>query len=217
MDNTLSELVFILDMSGSMASLTDDTIGGYNSLLNKQRDQEGKANITTVLFDHEYIMLHTGVDIKHVEDITENEYRPRGMTAMLDAVGMTISIIDQRIANMPEDKRPGNVVVTIITDGHENASREYDWSTVQSMIEKQRTRHDWIFNFIGANIDTEKVGNKMGIDPRFARTYTHNKKGTDSVYESVSNSVAYSRKSAMYDEDIELREKNMAKELDNIE
>ena len=217
MDNTLSELVFILDMSGSMSKLTDDTIGGYNSLLNEQRDQKGKANITTVLFDHRYIILHSGVDIQYVEDITENEYKPRGMTAMLDAVGMTISIIDQKIANMPEDKRPGNVVVTIITDGHENASREYDWSTVQSMIEKQRTHHDWIFNFIGANIDTKKVGNKLGIDPRFAREYTHNKEGTDSVYKSVSNSVAYSRNSAMYDEDIELRQENMAKKLDEIE
>ena len=216
MDNTLSELVFILDMSGSMTRLADDTIGGYNTLLKEQRNQDGKANITTVLFNHNYIMLHTGVDIKYVEDMTATEYRPLGMTAMLDAVGTTISIIDQRIANMPEDKRPGNVVVTIITDGYENASREYDWSTVQSMIEKQRTHHDWIFNFIGANIDTKKVGNKMGIDERFARDYTPDKKGTDSVYRSVSNSVAYSRNSAMYDEDIELREENMAKKLDDI-
>lgn len=193
MDNNLSELVFILDMSGSMLNLTEDTIGGYNSLLKEQRKQDGEAKITTVLFDDRYIMLHDGVDIKNVKDITKKEYCPRGMTAMLDAVGRTISKIDQKITRMPEEKRPGNVIVTIITDGYENASCEYTWKSVQSMIKEHRENHNWIFTFIGANIDTKEVSERMGINKDLARTYTPSKKGTESVYKAVSNSVKYSR------------------------
>lgn len=217
MDKNLSELVFILDMSGSMYKLTNDTIGGYNSLLKEQRAQKGEANITTVLFDDRYIMLHDGVDIKDVEDITEKEYQPYGMTAMLDAVGKTISKIDQKIASLDEEKRPGNVVVTIITDGYENASQEYDWKSVQSMIKDHREKNDWIFTFIGANIDTQEISDRMGIDKKLAKSYTHNARGTDSVYRSVSHSVSYSRD--VMSEDVSCVERNekIAEFLDDIE
>ena len=127
MNKNLTEMVFILDMSGSMSHLTDDTIGGYNSLLNEQKKQEGDANVTTVLFDDRYILLHDRKNIKKVKELTTKDYMPCGRTAMLDAVGKTIVSVGQKLAAMKEEDRPCNVVVTIITDGMENSSVEYTW------------------------------------------------------------------------------------------
>ena len=193
MNNNLTEMVFILDMSGSMSDLASDTIGGYNSLIEEQKKQAGDANITTVLFDDRYIVLHDRVDIKKVNPLTSNEYCPRGMTAMLDAVGRTINSIGEKLAATPESERPGNVVVTIITDGYENASKEYTWKVVQDMIKEQREKYSWVFTFIGANIDTRTVSESLGIDARLAKSYTANKAGTDSVYKTMSKAVAYTR------------------------
>lgn len=193
MNNNLTEMVFILDMSGSMSDLASDTIGGYNSLIEEQKKQDGDANITTVLFDDRYIILHDRVDIKKVNSLTSNEYCPRGMTAMLDAVGRTINSIGEKLAATPEAERPGNVVVTIITDGYENASKEYTWKAVQDMIKEQREKYSWVFTFIGANIDTKTVSESLGIDARLAKSYTANKAGTDSVYKTMSKAVTYTR------------------------
>lgn len=193
MDKNLSELVFILDMSGSMGPLRNDTIGGYNTLLEEQRKQEGEANITTIVFNRDYVLLHDRDDIKNVKDLTPQDYCPCGGTAMLDAVGIAIDSLKHRIEAMPEGKKPGNVVVTIVTDGYENCSKEYNWGQIQSMIKEQREQHDWLFTFIGANIDTMKVSQKMGIDPRLAKKYTASKEGTESVYGAVSKSMNYSR------------------------
>ena len=193
MNNNLTEMVFILDMSGSMSDLASDTIGGYNSLIEEQKKQAGDANITTVLFDDRYIVLHDRVDIKKVNSLTSNEYCPRGMTAMLDAVGRTINSIGEKLAATPEAERPGNVVVTIITDGYENASKEYTWKAVQDMIKEQREKYSWVFTFIGANIDTKTVSESLGIDARLAKSYTANKVGTNSVYKTMSKAVSYTR------------------------
>ena len=119
-------------MSGSMGPFTADTIGGYNTLLNEQKEKDGDANVTTILFDDRYIVLHDRVNIKDVKDITNKEYAPLGMTALLDAVGKTIVSAGQKLAAMDEKDRPGTVIVTIITDGYENASKEYTWKQVQS-------------------------------------------------------------------------------------
>lgn len=197
MNNNLTEMVFILDMSGSMVNLTSDTIGGYNSLINEQRKQPGEANITTVLFDHRYNLLHDRVSIKDVPELTTREYMPSGMTAMLDAVGMTITSIGQKLNNTPEEERPGSVVVTIITDGMENSSKEYTWKQVQSMIKEQREKYNWTFTFIGANIDTKKVSEDLGIDARLSKSYTASKMGTDSVYKTMSKVMSYNRDAAM--------------------
>lgn len=193
MNNNLTEMVFILDMSGSMSDLASDTIGGYNSLIEEQKKQAGDANITTVLFDDRYIVLHDRVDIKKVNSLTSDEYCPRGMTAMLDAVGRTINSIGEKLAATPEAERPGNVVVTIITDGYENASKEYTWKAVQDMIKEQREKYSWVFTFIGANIDTKTVSESLGIDARLAKSYTANKVGTNSVYKTMSKAVTYTR------------------------
>lgn len=193
MNKNLTEMVFIIDMSGSMHDLTSDTIGGYNSLIAEQKKQDGDANVTTVLFDDRYILLHDNVNIKKISNLTDKEYYPRGTTAMLDAVGMTIASVGNRLANTSEEERPATVMVTIITDGYENASKEYTWERVQSMIKEQREKYSWIFTFIGANIDTKKVSEDLGIDSRLAKSYTANKVGTDSVYKAMSKTVTYSR------------------------
>ena len=148
MDYNLTELVYILDMSGSMSCLAQDTIGGYNSLLSQQRkmgeeNPQLRANVTTVLFDDRYIVLHDRKDIRDVHDITDKEYVPLGMTAMLDAIGKTLISIGQKLAATPEEERPGLVSVTIITDGHENASKEYTWAVVKKMIKEQREKYSW--------------------------------------------------------------------------
>lgn len=196
MNNNLTEMVFILDMSGSMKPFTEDTIGGYNSLLNEQKKQDGDANVTTVLFDDRYIVLHDRKNLKDVEDLTTKEYVPCGCTAMLDAVGKTLVSVGKKLADMKEEDRPGNVVVTIITDGEENSSKEYSWKQIQDMIKEQREKYNWLFTFIGANIDVKKVSGDLGIDSRMAKKYTASKTGTRSVFKAMCDTMSYSRKAS---------------------
>lgn len=195
MNQNLTELVVILDMSGSMRPLWSDTIGGFNALVEEQKKAEGDAILTTVFFDDRYIVFHDREDIQKVALLTDRDYRPRGMTAMLDAVGRTITSVGERLAQMPEEERPGKVMVTIVTDGYENASKEYTWDTVQAMIKEQREKYSWIFTFIGADIDVKKVSEDLGIDSRLAKTYTKSSAGTASVYHTVAKAMSYRRSS----------------------
>lgn len=220
MNNNLTELVYILDMSGSMEPLAGDTIGGYNSMLNEQKKiqeerPELRANVTTVLFDDQYVLLHDRVDIKNVPDITDKEYCPRGMTAMLDAIGRTLTSVGQKLAAMPEEERPGLVSVTIITDGLENASVEYDWETVRNMIKEQRKKYSWVFSFIGANIDVEKTSYDLGIDRKMSKKYTASKRGARSVYRSISKGAISMQ--CMAGLPIALKEEAMSDALEEIE
>lgn len=213
MNNNLTELIMILDMSGSMFALREDTIGGYNSLIEQQKKEKGEAVVTTVLFDHEYILLHDRKNIKEVSALTNDDYSPRGSTAMLDAIGRTLVSVGHKLAELPEEERPGKVMVTIITDGYENASREYSWETIKKMIEEQRSKYSWVFTFIGADIDNMQVSNSLGIDPRFSKKYTKSMAGTASVYNSVSKSMAKMRNSV----DASCALSEIAEELNNIE
>lgn len=196
MRKDLTELLMILDMSGSMHSLRDDTIGGYNSLIEEQKKEEGSAVVTTVLFNDGYTVVHDRVDINDVKPMTGAEYVPQGTTAMLDAVGKAITSVGQKLAAMPEEERPSKVMVTIITDGYENASREYTWDIIKSMIKEQREKYSWIFTFIGADIDTMSVSNSLGIDSRLSKSYTKSAAGSNSVYMSVSKAMKRVRASA---------------------
>lgn len=189
MRTDLTELLMILDMSGSMYSLRDDTIGGYNSLIEEQKKEEGSAIVTTVLFNDGYSVVHDRVDINDVKPMTSADYVPQGTTAMLDAVGKAITSIGQKLAEMPEEQRPSKVMVTIITDGYENASREYSWDVIKAMIKEQREKYSWIFTFIGADIDTMTVSNNLGIDSRLSKSYTKSVDGSNSVYKSVSKAM----------------------------
>ena len=153
MKKGLTELVFILDRSGSMSGLESDTIGGYNSLLEKQKKEDGECVISTVLFDDKYELLHDRINLKGIVPITEREYFVRGSTALLDAVGRTIDKIGNAQKHTAEEERAEKVMFVITTDGMENSSREYGYDKVRQMIERQKDKYGWEFIFLGANID----------------------------------------------------------------
>lgn len=172
MKKGLTELVFILDKSGSMSGLETDTIGGYNSMLQKQKEVEGECYITTVLFDNNYELLHDRIDIRAVSPITEKEYQVGGTTALLDAIGRTISKIANAQKHTADDYRAEKVLFVIITDGEKNSSREYSAEKIKAQIEQQKTKYGWEFIFLGANIDAVQTASRFGIDPTVPRTTT---------------------------------------------
>jgi len=193
MKKNLTELVFVLDRSGSMAGLEEDTIGGFNAMLKKQKAVKGEALVTTVLFDNEYEVLHNRESIKHVEPMTPAEYYVRGSTALLDAVGRTINRIGYAISHEAEDNRPGKVLFVIITDGMENASCEFGWHTVKRMIEHQKSKYAWEFVYLGANIDAAAEAAKVGIAADRAANYHADAKGTALNYAVMSEQITHYR------------------------
>lgn len=187
--NNVTEMVFILDRSGSMAGLESDTIGGFNSLIEKQKKLDGKAYVSTVLFDNLTEVIHDRVEIQNIKPMTEEEYFVRGCTALIDAIGGAI----HHIANIhkyarPEDV-PSHTVFVIITDGAENASRHYTSDRVKAMIEKEKEQYGWEFMFIGANIDAVETAREYGIDESRAVNYNADTVGTSIVYEAVESAV----------------------------
>lgn len=187
--NNVTEMVFILDRSGSMAGLESDTIGGFNSLIEKQKKLDGKAYVSTVLFDNLTEVVHDRVEIQNIKPMTEEEYFVRGCTALIDAIGGAI----HHIANIykyarPEDV-PSHTVFVIITDGAENASRHYTSDRVKAMIEKEKEQYGWEFMFIGANIDAVETAREYGIDESRAVNYNADTVGTSIVYEAVESAV----------------------------
>lgn len=190
MKSDLTEIVFILDRSGSMNGLETDTIGGYNSFLKTQRNVEGEAKVTTVLFDDEYIKLHDRIDINNVNPMSEKEYFARGTTALLDAMGKTIVDIGQKLRDTPENERPSKVILVTITDGHENASKEFTYKKIKEMISHQQIKYSWEFIFLGANIDAVKEAENLGIKASRAANYIADGDGTGVVYSSLAENVA---------------------------
>ena len=189
MKKGLTELVFILDKSGSMSGLEKDTIGGFNSMLEKQKIVEGEAVISTVFFDTNYKLLHDRIDIKAVSQITESDYQVGGSTALIDAMGRTIDKIGNAQKNTAEDYRAEKVMIVIITDGEENSSREYSSEKVKSMIERQKNKYGWEFIFLGANIDAVETAKHFGIAENRAQSFHSDSAGTKLNYQSVSNMV----------------------------
>ncbi len=194
MNNNLTEMIFIMDRSGSMQSLVSDTIGGYNSMIDKQRNEDGEASVTTVLFDDKYDILFENTDIKKVPELTDKEYYARGMTALLDAIGKTINQVAARHSNSVDSAVPAKTVVVIITDGMENASKEYNLSTIKSMVEKQKNEFGWEFVFMGANIDAISVAGSMGIDASRAANYHADGVGTAINFMAVGKMFTSVRK-----------------------
>lgn len=201
MNQNLTEIIFVLDRSGSMNHLASDTIGGFNTFIDTQKQAEGEAKLTTVLFDDKYEILHNGIDLKTVYPLTSKEYYARGMTALFDAVGKTINEVGARLANMPEEDRPGKVIFAITTDGHENASREFSRTQIKEMVTRQTDTYNWQFVFLGANIDAATEAENIGISSAFAATYSASAVGTISVYETLSKSIGDYRKTACLDSD----------------
>lgn len=185
-----TELVFILDKSGSMAGLESDTIGGFNSMLEKQKKVDGECRITTVLFDNRYELLHDRIDIRAVSPMTEKEYQVGGSTALLDTIGRTIHKLVHVQKNTAKEYRAESVMFVIITDGAENASLEYSTSKVKAMIEEEKTKYGWEFVFLGANMDAVETAGRFGISADRVADYVPDEEGTALNFAMMSDAVA---------------------------
>ena len=193
MKKNLTELVFILDRSGSMAGLESDTIGGFNAMLEKQKKEPGNALVSTVLFDHERKVIHDRQDIQQVEPMTDRDYTVGGCTALLDAVGCAIHHIGNVHKYAREEDRPEKTLFVITTDGMENASRQYSYDQLKKLIRRQKEKCGWEFIFLGANIDAAREASRFGISAEFAADYHADSKGTSAVYEAVNEAVCCAR------------------------
>lgn len=190
MKNNITELVFILDRSGSMSGLESDTIGGFNSMIEKQKKQDGKCFVSTVLFDHETEVLHDRLPLEEIGKMTEQEYYTRGSTALVDALGGAIRHIGNIHKYARKEDVPEHTLFVITTDGMENASRRYSAGQVKKMIEKQKSEYGWEFLFIGANIDAVSTAANYGISEDRAVNYNADSVGTGIVYDAVEKAVS---------------------------
>ena len=189
MKKNLTELVFILDRSGSMAGLEKDTIGGFNAMIDKQRREDGEAYISTILFDNLSEVIHDRVSLRNIPKLTEKEYYVRGCTALLDAVGGAIHHIGNVHKYAREEDRPEKTLFVITTDRMENPSRRYNYHQVQAMIQRQKEKFGWEFLFLGANIDAAREAARFGITADFAADYHADPIGTNVAYEAVCEAV----------------------------
>ena len=211
----MTELVFILDRSGSMSGLEQDTIGGFNSMIEKQRQEPGDAVVSTVLFDNDSEVIHDRVRLDHVPRMTDKEYFVRGCTALLDAVGGAIHHIGNVHKYARPEDRPENTLFVITTDGMENASHHYDYTKVRKMIERQKEKYGWEFLFLGANIDAAAEAKRFGIAEDHAANYNCDSAGTALNFDVIADAVCSVRMGcgiagdwkARIDEDYEKRGK----------
>lgn len=178
-----TDIVIILDKSGSMLTIKDDVIGGFNSFLEEQKKQPGECNLTMALFDSTY-EIRPSCPISDMKPLTDKTYTPGGWTALFDAVGRAVYETGKRLAALDESQRPDKVMVVVITDGHENASVEYKLAAVREMVEHQQTKYSWKFMFLGANIDSFAEAGQIGIS--CAYNFRQTSEGTDSMYRGLS-------------------------------
>ncbi len=190
MKNNITELVFILDRSGSMGGLESDTIGGFNAMVEKQKKEKGECYVSTVLFDNVSEVLHDRVKLTDIRPMTDKEYTVRGCTALVDALGSAIRHIGNIHKYARKEDVPEHTMFVITTDGMENASHNYSSSEVKRMIERQKEKYGWEFIFIGANIDAVETAKHYGIDESRAVNYNADSKGTGLLYESVASAVS---------------------------
>lgn len=192
MKKNLTEIIFLLDRSGSMGGLELDTIGGFNAFIDRQCKMEGETYLTTVLFDDQSDILWNGIDANHAR-LTDEEYYVRGCTALLDAVGKTISEVGRRLSKTSEDQKPENVIFVITTDGMENASREYTYEKVKKMIRHQQKKYNWEFIFMGANIDAAEEADSIGIPKEQAFSFEASNEGVEKMYDLACDVVSEKR------------------------
>lgn len=201
MGNNITELVFILDRSGSMSGLESDTIGGFNAMIEKQKKEDGEAYVSTVLFDNVSEVLHDRVKLSKIKKMTDRDYTVRGCTALIDAIGGAI----HHIGNIHKYARPEDVpehtMFIITTDGMENASHRYSSDQVKKMIERQKEQYGWEFLFIGANIDAVETAARFGIDENRAVNYHADSTGTQVLYETLSAPICAMRQNGSIDDD----------------
>lgn len=193
MKKNLTEMVFILDRSGSMAGLEEDTIGGFNAMIEKQKKEEGEALVSTVLFSAESTVIYDRVNIRKIEPMTEKQYNVYGSTALIDAIGQAIHHIGNVHKYAREEDRPEHTIFIITTDGMENASHRYSSKEVKDMVERQKQRYGWEFLFLGANIDAVETAGRFGIGADRAVRFRNDPKGIKLNYETVSRTVGMMR------------------------
>ena len=193
MKKNLTEIVFILDRSGSMSGLEDDTIGGFNALIEKQKQEAGEAYVSTILFDNFSEVIHDRVRLDRVPRMTRKEYYVRGCTALLDAVGGAIHHIGNVHKYAREEDRPEKTLFVITTDGMENASRSYTYDRLKAMIQRQEKEFGWEFLFLGANIDAAREAARFGIRADRAANYHADRQGTAVIYETVNEAICHVR------------------------
>lgn len=193
MKENYTAIAVIADESGSMGPLTNDTIGGFNIFLNEQKAVPGEASLTLVTFNSTHKTVHDFIKLADVPELTTNDYKPSGGTALLDAVGTTINALGARLEAMPEEERPSKVILLIMTDGDENSSREFAKDKIKEMITHQQEKYNWIVTFMGANIDTFGEASSMGIARGNVMSYVANSVGTKSLYNSMSDRVSRAR------------------------
>ncbi len=197
MNNSLTDITVVLDRSGSMASVREDTIGGFNSFLEEQKKVPGSANLSLVQFDDQYEALYEGRRLQDAPCLSAQTFVPRGSTALLDAIGRTIHATGTRLAALPENERPGKVLVVVMTDGEENASREFSSGQIFDMITHQREKYQWEFVFIGANQDAIATGASYGIPQSNALNFAATPAGTRRMNAALSQATAgFRRRSA---------------------
>lgn len=185
MNENLTELVFIVDRSGSMAGMESDTIGGVNAVLEKNRQAKGDAVVSVVLFDHETQVLRDRVPIQEVPKLTDHDYQVRGCTALLDAVGGSVKFVDRIQSYLPAESRPGKTIFVITTDGYENASKRFTYAAVKQLIE-HKTQEGWEFLFLGANIDAAAEAERIGIAADRAESFINDGLGSQAMYDAVA-------------------------------
>ncbi|QOY35451.1 vWA domain-containing protein [Anaerobacillus isosaccharinicus] len=194
MKQSLTEIIFLLDRSGSMGGLEKNTINGFNAFIESQSQVDGETTVTAVLFDDEYEILWNGIDAKKVT-LTNKEYYVRGSTALLDAVGKTILDVGYRLSKTTEDERPGKVIFVITTDGMENSSREFTYEKIKDLIKHQQEKYNWEFIFLGANIDATIEAGNIGIDISNAYNFEASETGVETMYNMVCDAVFEKRMS----------------------
>jgi len=194
MKKGLSEIICIIDSSGSMDLIKNDAIGGFNSFLEEQKKLPGEATLTLIQFNTDYNVIHENKPLSDVNPISDKDYIPMGSTALLDAVGKTVDSTGRRLANTPEENRPEKVIVAILTDGQENASRSYDLSKISDMISHQKEKYSWEFIFLGANQDAFAEAAKIGIDSKDTINFAATNDGIRTAYSNMSDSVRAYRK-----------------------
>jgi len=193
MKKGLTELVFILDKSGSMSGLESDTIGGFNSMLKKQKVVEGECLITTVLFDDEVRLLHDRANIKAVQPLTEKDYWVGGSTALYDAMGTAMHKIANACRHTDEAYRPEHVLFVVITDGYENSSREYNGSRIRELVSKHKEKDHWKFIYLGANLDAKEAAKDVGIEEEMAQDFIADATGVSLNMDVMSKTVEHVR------------------------
>jgi len=193
MKKDLTELVFILDRSGSMSGLEKDTIGGFNSLIEKQKKEQGEAIVSTILFSDKMDIIHDRININEIAKLTENEYYVCGCTALLDAVGSTINHIKHIQDNLRDDEKPEKTLFVITTDGMENSSHEFKYSMIKDLIKDAKENRKYEFIFLGANIDSEEEATKLGINKEYAASFINDCEGIGINYDAICCAISHIR------------------------